>query len=127
MGIPELLFVALGGAVGACTRYALIETVNRNRDKAAPQSKHFPLGTIVVNVIGSFLIGLLAGIFPVANSSARLLLVTGLCGGLTTFSTASVDTVTLTDHGGVQQSQWYTLANLLLSLAAVTLGLAISG
>ncbi|MCZ6558587.1 MAG: fluoride efflux transporter CrcB [SAR324 cluster bacterium] len=114
------LAVALGGAVGAVARYGLSGWLH------AVTGALFPVGTLGVNVIGSFLIGLifqLAGDRFVFSLEARLVLTTGFCGGLTTFSTFSYETLAL-----LEDQQWLaaggnTLLNVLLCLGATYMGL----
>lgn len=114
------LAVALGGAVGAVARYGLSGWVQHLSGSL------FPLGTLAVNVLGSFIIGLLlqmtTGRF-VWSLETRLLLTTGFCGSLTTFSTFSYETLAL-----LEDQQWLaaggnTLLNVLVCLAATWLGL----
>ncbi|MCZ6473686.1 MAG: fluoride efflux transporter CrcB [SAR324 cluster bacterium] len=114
------LAVALGGAVGAVARYGLSGWLH------AVTGALFPVGTLGVNVIGSFLIGLifqLAGDRFVFSLETRLVLTTGFCGGLTTFSTFSYETLAL-----LEDQQWLaaggnTLLNVLLCLGATYMGL----
>lgn len=113
------LLVALGGALGAVLRYGFIQQFIM-RLHPSP----FPLGTILVNIIGSFLIGIL-----VAKSadgtlgvSARLLLMTGVLGGFTTFSAFSIDTLQLWQRGEVLWAAGYVLLSVALSLVACVLG-----
>ena len=114
------LAVALGGALGAVARYGLSGWVQHLSGSL------FPVGTLAVNVLGSFIIGLLlqmtTGRF-VWSQEARLLLTTGFCGSLTTFSTFSYETLAL-----LEDQQWLaaggnTLLNVLVCLAATWLGL----
>ena len=115
------LAVALGGALGAVARYGLSGWVQQL------SGGFFPYGTLAVNVLGSFIIGLVmqtaTGRFA-WSLEARLLLTTGFCGGLTTFSTFSYETLAL-----LEDQQWLaaggnTLLNVLVCLAATWLGLA---
>lgn len=101
--------VALGGALGSLARYGTAAAVNR----WAPAP--FPWGTLFVNTVGSFLIGLIMVLLVKAGEwreSGRLLLVTGLMGGFTTFSSFSWETCMLIEEGRVVQA----LANVALSL-----------
>ena len=84
----------------------------------------FPWGTLIVNVIGSFLIGLLAARLSAfdAQHAVRLFLVTGLLGGFTTFSAFSLDAMTLWQRGQAGTAAAYVLATLVLSLGAAPLG-----
>ncbi|MDE6196934.1 MAG: fluoride efflux transporter CrcB [Muribaculaceae bacterium] len=80
----NVLYVALGSAVGGACRYGVSQLVGRHFAGA------FPLGTFLVNVVGCLLIGLLYGWLDrgmLPSPTARLLLITGFCGGFTTFST----------------------------------------
>ena len=114
------LAVALGGALGAVARYGLSGWVQHFSGGI------FPYGTLAVNVLGSFIIGLVlqmtTGRF-VWSLEARLLLTAGFCGGLTTFSTFSYETLAL-----LEDQQWLaaggnSLLNVLVCLAATWLGL----
>ena len=88
----------------------------------------FPWGTLIVNILGSFAIGLLiemvARRFNVSGEM-RVLLVTGFLGGFTTFSTFSLDVVALFEKGATMTAAGYLLASVVLSLAAVFAGLAL--
>ncbi|MER8042879.1 fluoride efflux transporter CrcB [Streptomyces sp. NPDC094032] len=99
------LFVVLGAAVGAPLRYLTDRAVQARHDSV------FPWGTFTVNVAGSLLLGLLTG---VASTRAGLLLGTGLCGALTTYSTFSYETLKLYESG----ARSYAVANVLGSTAA---------
>ena len=110
----SLLLVALGAAVGAAARWLVDRSV---------QSRHtsvFPWGTFVVNVVGSLLLGVLLG----ARSAPDLVLVlgTGFCGGFTTFSTFSYESVRLYESGARVQAIINVLVSVFAALAAVFLG-----
>lgn len=113
----ELTAIFCGGAVGGVLRAALGETVDLSRDA-------FPWPTFVVNVVAAFLLGYfstrLLERLP-ASSYRRPLLGTGLCGGLSTFSTMQVETVRLVQHGAYPVAIGYTVASLLAGLVAVHL------
>ena len=87
--MPAVLFVGLGGSLGAMARYGV--------GLALPARGGFPLATLLVNFLGSFLIGILAGLAERnrMNDALSLFLKTGVCGGVTTFSTFSLETVEL--------------------------------
>ncbi len=110
--------VALGGAVGSVLRYAVTLAVIRLH----PQP--FPLGTMAVNILGSLLIGVLMAKYAAGGLSenARLLLVTGMLGGFTTFSAFSWDVLELFQRGQMLQAALYIAASVLLSVAACALG-----
>ena len=85
----------------------------------------FPWWTLAVNISGSFLIGLLAGLFGAweTGQEMRIFLITGMLGGYTTFSAFSLDALTLWERGAFQQAGLYVLASVILSLLAAALGL----
>jgi fluoride exporter len=101
-----LLLVALGAAVGAPLRYLTDRAVQARHESA------FPWGTLTVNVLGSFLLGLLVAIPACARVSA--LLGTGFCGALTTYSTFSYETLRLAQDG----NRFYAAANIVISIVA---------
>lgn len=105
------LYVAIGGAVGACLRYFLSGQLD------SWFGKGFPFGTLGVNVLGSFCLALLYGAIThhhLAESPYRALLGVGLLGALTTFSTFSIETLALLEAG-----QWVkAAANIGLNVAA---------
>ena len=89
----EFLFVALGGAVGAMSRYAI---------SLIPVKSGFPILTLMTNIIGAVLIGFIAGIAGSKNEISKntvLFWKTGVCGGFTTFSTFSLEAYNLFDNG----------------------------
>ncbi|MCF3143700.1 fluoride efflux transporter CrcB [Streptomyces platensis] len=104
------LLVVAGAAVGAPLRYLTDRYVQSRHDTV------FPWGTFTVNVAGSLILGLLTGavIAGAASSQAQLLLGTGLCGGLTTYSTFSYETLRLAADG----ARGYAAANAVASVAA---------
>ena len=114
----NFLQVALGGAVGSAARYGV--------NILAGRLTTLPLGTLTVNVTGCFAMGLLASMlaFKGGQHLAPLLL-TGVLGGYTTFSAFSLDTLTLWERGATGTALAYVAASVLLSLAAVTAGLAL--
>ncbi|GAB3158503.1 fluoride efflux transporter CrcB [Myceligenerans halotolerans] len=122
-----LLLVAGGGAVGAAARFVLDGAI-RSRHHGA-----FPWGTFVVNVLGSLVIGVVAGfvLFGGADADAvepwRLALATGLCGGFTTFSTAMVETVRLARSSRVRWALISTIGTLVATVAAAVAGIAVVG
>lgn len=110
--------VALGAALGGMARYAVAGAVQARAGAA------FPLGTLVVNVLGCAAIGALSGPgFAIGLSEeARLLLVVGLLGGFTTFSAFGYETMALVAAGRYGAAALYAGANVALSLAAVAAG-----
>ncbi len=85
----------------------------------------FPWGTLVVNVLGSLVLGLLAALLAWRSTEARLFLMTGVLGGFTTFSAFSLDAWTFWERGDVATAAAYVLASVLGSVAALGVGLAL--
>ena len=114
--MPAVLLVGLGGAAGAMARYGL--------GLALPVRDGFPAATLLINFLGSFLIGILAGLAERSrlSKSLSLLLKTGLCGGFTTFSTFSLEAADLFRSGRWPQGSVYAVLSLGLCLAGVVLG-----
>lgn len=113
--------VALGGAIGASLRY--LTNVGAGRLFGAG----FPVGTLIVNLLGSFLMGVL--VVALARKGGTQLapfLMTGVLGGFTTFSAFSLDALTLWERGQHGPAALYVLASVVLSLAAIVAGLAIA-
>lgn len=126
----ELLVVAIGGGVGAGARFMVDGEIR------ARHSGGFPWGTFVVNVVGSFLIGVFSTLFfalvgrgmPVDGAGLlQLALTTGLCGGFTTFSTATVESVRLAQSGRMRLALANALGTLALTILAAALGVAVGG
>ena len=95
-GLALYCFIAAGGAAGACLRYFVTTSVD------SLFGKHMPFGTLTVNVVGSFALALLYGFIErheLADSPYRALIGVGLLGAFTTFSTFSVETLTLLENG----------------------------
>lgn len=115
------LWVALGGALGSVARYAVSLGATRWLGAA------FPWGTLLVNVAGSFAIGLLAALVtsdgrPALGSDARAFVMIGILGGFTTFSSFSLETLTLARNGALGAAAANAGLSLALCLAAVWLG-----
>ena len=116
----QLIAIASGGAVGALLRFWTVEGM------AVWLGRSFPYGTLTVNVIGSLLIGFLYVLLVEKGSFApewRSLLVVGLLGAFTTFSTFSLDTIQLLQHGYMVKAMINVLMSVVLCLLAVWLGL----
>ena len=118
------LWVALGGALGSVSRFWLSGLV------AARFGETFPWGTLAINITGSFLIGALAAFADpdgryLISPGARQLLMIGVCGGYTTFSSFSLQTLRLAQDGEWLYAAGYVLLSVALCLAAVWLGYAL--
>jgi CrcB protein len=118
--VTGYLLVFLGGGIGAALRHGV------NRASLALLGPSLPAGTLLVNVIGSFLMGLLAGWFLQrgGTESARLFLATGILGGFTTFSALSLDAVLLWQRGDHALAAVYVTASVALSIGGLLAGFA---
>lgn len=122
MNAKLLLFVAMGGAFGAVARFVTMNAVGHWFGHG------FPYGTIVVNVLGSFILGALVETLALVWSpsyAVRAMLVVGVLGAFTTFSTFSLDVHTLAIRGSYLALGGYVAASVLLSVAAFTAGLIV--
>ncbi|MCC6316492.1 MAG: fluoride efflux transporter CrcB [Gemmatimonadaceae bacterium] len=119
-----LLAVAIGSATGGVARYVLSGAI-QSRQTAA-----FPSGTLVVNIVGSLILGALwkhAATNPQLSPELRVLLGAGFCGGFTTFSTFSVETLDLLQNGTPWRAASYVMLSITTGLLAATLGAKIAG
>ena len=123
MSWQAAFWVALGGAIGSVLRWA---TVALTLQRFGPG---FPWGTLTVNVVGSFLIGIVAGlatsVAPGLSPTMRLFIATGILGGFTTFSSFSLDTLTVGRDSGAPLALLYVASSVCLGLAAAAVGLAL--
>ena len=118
--MEKVLFVALGGGIGAGLRYLLTELANLHG------GAFFPYGTVLANIIGSFCIGVFFVFFSESSNLppvVKLFFVTGILGGFTTFSSFSLETVTLIEGGSLFYAAMNIAANLGLCFLATFLGL----
>lgn len=114
-----LCFIAVGGALGACSRYLVSELC------VFLLGRGFPYGTLTVNVVGSFIMGLLIAAFEnemLATDPWRQIVGLGFLGALTTFSTFSMDNVLLIQQGAFVKMGLNVLLNVLLSISAAWVG-----
>ncbi len=112
----NFLYVALGGALGAVLRYLI---------SLLPYKGSFPILTLVTNLLGAFIIGIVVGVAEEnskVNSNLILFLKTGFCGGFTTFSTFSLETFNLWNSKKYGLSATYAMLSLLLCLVGVMCG-----
>lgn len=123
--MPPLLFIGMSvaGGLGAATRYSIDKFIQSHT------AGRFPWGVFTINVTGSFLMGVLAGLVltSVASPTLQIVLGTGFLGGYTTFSTASHDTVTLIREGHAGKAIASSMSNLIITLGAAMAGLVVSG
>lgn len=121
MSLLVVLLVVVAGGLGAVARFVVDGAI------WARSALAFPLGTLVINITGSLLLGLLTGLTMahLLPDSVRLVVGTGFLGGYTTFSTASVQTVGLVQERRVVAALLYGLGTLLATTAVAGLGLVI--
>lgn len=120
--MKHFLIIFLGGGLGSVLRYWLSKHLN-------PYFQHFFLGTFSVNILGCFLIGFIMGLSVKSNllpQNQLLLLVTGFCGGFTTFSTFAMESQLLLKDTGLLHFAFYTLLSIAVGVLSVSAGLWIS-
>ena len=120
--MKPLLIIGLGGCIGSIFRYLIQMYIGRSITQA------FPLGTLLVNISGCLIIGLLYGFsakYAAITVEWRLFLVTGLCGGYTTFSSFSYESISLFKQGNYTYFILYTSLSFVLGLLATVGGIAI--
>ncbi|MEA2776053.1 MAG: fluoride exporter [Acetobacteraceae bacterium] len=117
--------VALGGAIGSVGRFWLTGVM------MALTGPRFPWGTLLINALGSFVIGLVAGLTLTTGRIAmhpdvRIFLMTGICGGFTTFSAFSLQTLELLQSGDTVSAMGYAIGSVVLCVVATYGGWALS-
>lgn len=116
-------YVAVGSALGGAGRYLVTGWVQRAADSG------FPLGTLTVNVVGSLLVGFLLRYsldLPGITAEIRVMLTIGFCGGFTTFSTFSYETMALLQEGQWTRAVGYIAGSVVLSLGAAFTGFLVA-
>ena len=118
------LAVAAGGALGSMARFWVTGAV------AALTGPRFPYGTLLINILGSFVIGMVAGLTLTPermgiHPDLRIFLMVGICGGFTTFSAFSLQTLELMQAGAVVPALLYVTASVLLCVLFVWFGWAL--
>jgi len=117
--IKNLLLVLLGGGFGSIARYLLSNFFTKNN------VTHFPWATFIANSIGCLIIGLLFGYIQknnLQNETLKLLLITGFCGGFTTFSTFSLENIQFIQNQNYNLAIIYTLTSIFAGFLAVIIG-----
>lgn len=118
--MTQLLAIAAGGSIGAVLRYVASSGVHLWLGRG------FPYGTLLVNVLGSFIMGLLYELFLQRISvcdEVRALLLVGILGAFTTFSTFSMETISLIEQGDLSKAVLNVLLSVILCLSAAWFGL----
>jgi fluoride exporter len=125
MGLAVL--VGLGAAFGAVARYLVDRAVTHRRAAPFPPAP-FPNGTWVINISGAFVLGLLVGLAGRHGMPSAALAVagTGICGGYTTFSTFSMETIRLTEDGRATMALVNIVSSIAVGLTAAALGLGLA-
>ena len=115
----DFLLVGLGGGIGSMLRYG---------GNLLIAHKNFPLHTLIINIVGSFIIGIVFGLsvkHEVFAGNWKLFLATGICGGFTTFSAFSMENISLLQHGKYTLAVVYIISSLVLGIAAAAIGFKI--
>ena len=121
--MKEIIYVFIGGGLGSLVRFLLGKWVN------AFHNSHFPFGTVVVNIIACFTLGFIIGLADhkqMLSPTTRLFWVVGFCGGFSTFSAFSSDTLTLFQQGQNSTMLLYILLSVVLCVIATFAGLFIT-
>jgi CrcB protein len=121
-GQPMIWYIALGGALGGAARFLVSRAAQEWTALA------FPIGTLIVNVLGALVLGFVmrfAMETPAVSPEMRAFLTTGLCGGFTTFSAFSYETVAQIEDGNYRRAALYVTASVIGSLVAVYAGFAL--
>ncbi|MBW8362165.1 MAG: fluoride efflux transporter CrcB [Kaistella sp.] len=116
--MKTLFYIFIGGGFGSVLRFLI-----SNHTQKLWNINTFPMGTFVVNMIGCFLIGVFTSYFIKIDNHMKFLLITGFCGGFTTFSAFSAENMSLWENGNYFILSLYILLSVIVGLAAVYFGL----
>ncbi|SEF71145.1 CrcB protein [Halpernia humi] len=112
-----ILYIFIGGGFGSVMRFLI-----SNYTEKLFNIKSFPFGTFTVNILGCFIIGVASAYFLKVDNYLKFLLITGFCGGFTTFSTFSAENYSLWQNGNYFTLAFYILSSVILGLFAVFAG-----
>jgi CrcB protein len=121
--MKELLYVFIGGGLGSLVRFLLGKWVN------SFHNSNFPFGTFIINIVACFVLGFIIGLADqkqILSPAIRLFLVVGFCGGFSTFSAFSSETLTLIQQGQNSTMLLYVLLSVVVCLIATFGGLLIA-
>jgi CrcB protein len=117
--IKNIFLVLLGGGIGSVARYLLSYLLTKNN------TTQFPWATFIANALGCLLIGLLFGYIQknnLQNETLKLLLITGFCGGFTTFSTFSLENIQFIQNQNYNLALLYTISSIFIGFLGVLIG-----
>lgn len=117
--IKNIFLVLLGGGIGSVARYLLSYLLTKNN------TTQFPWATFIANALGCLLIGLLFGYIQknnLQNETLKLLLITGFCGGFTTFSTFSLENIQFIQNQNYNFALLYTISSIFIGFLGVLIG-----
>ena len=121
--LKQILLVGIGGGIGSILRFLISQLTVREKVIS------FPVATFTVNIVGCLMIGLFLGCsfkHLAIDSNMKALLITGLCGGLTTFSAFSLENFQLYQSGNYTTLIIYVLASIIIGFAAVWIGITMT-
>ena len=119
----QLILIFVGGGFGSLTRFSLSKFIQENIDKT------FPLGTLGVNIVASIILGIFVGMVEVkslTNPNYKALIAIGFCGGFSTFSTFSNDTLQLIQNNRILEASMNILLNVILCILATFGGITLA-